>query len=296
MKKLLILLLVFFASIISQAQVDTTSWYPLQTGNYWEYSNFFGAATNGNTVIGDTIMPNNKVYKIIEQVDLNNPVNISYRYLRLENNEILYSYRFNTEMEEFDFTKSIGELWLQSNDFYVGLIDSWYGTEYITLTTSTRKFFDYFDIDSSSVPPDTMSILGLGPVVYQRGIGKIQSYDSFLRGVILNGVKYGTITDVKDNSSLIPYKFSLYQNYPNPFNPSTQIKYELPKGGFVTLKVYDLLGREVATLVNYRQSIGSYVETFDAAKLSAGVYIYSLNVHTGNGVDFSSNKKMLLLK
>jgi len=103
------------------------------------------------------------------------------------------------------------------------------------------------------------------------------------------------ITDVR-NEDLQPYKFSLLQNYPNPFNPTTQIKYQIPNEGFVTLKVYDILGREVATLVNQKQSIGRYEKTFDASRLAAGVYIYRLTVNSGLNGNFTSSKKMLLLK
>ena len=91
-------------------------------------------------------------------------------------------------------------------------------------------------------------------------------------------------------------QYSLTQNYPNPFNPTTQIKYQIPNEGFVTLKVYDILGRDVATLVKQKQSIGRYQSTFDASLLAAGVYIYRLTVHSGLNGNFSSSKKMLLLK
>jgi hypothetical protein len=96
--------------------------------------------------------------------------------------------------------------------------------------------------------------------------------------------------DVKDNE-LVVNGYKLSQNYPNPFNPSTKISYELPQAGFVTLKVYDLLGREVATLVNNEVSAGSYTVNFDASNLSSGTYIYSLSV---NGTSISN--KMILMK
>jgi hypothetical protein len=88
-----------------------------------------------------------------------------------------------------------------------------------------------------------------------------------------------------------PVEYALYSNYPNPFNPETKIKYCIAKPGFVTLKVYDILGKEVATLVNGTQKEGEYEVSFNAANLTAGVYIYSLK----SGV-FSESKKMLLIK
>ena len=89
----------------------------------------------------------------------------------------------------------------------------------------------------------------------------------------------------------IPSVFSLEQNYPNPFNPATTIKYQLPKAGFVTLKIYDILGREVASLVKENQNVGRYTINFDASRLSSGVYIYELKTP-----DYNSCRKMVLTK
>ncbi len=95
---------------------------------------------------------------------------------------------------------------------------------------------------------------------------------------------------VNDESG-IPQKFELKQNYPNPFNPTTKIKYALPKDAFVTLKVYNSLGQEVATLVNQNVSAGYHTIDFNASNLASGMYIY--RIKAGN---FVSIKKMMLLK
>ena len=96
---------------------------------------------------------------------------------------------------------------------------------------------------------------------------------------------------VEKGKDRLPTNYSLSQNYPNPFNPSTSISYHLPVNGFVTLKVYDVLGDEVATLVNGEKHAGEYEIEFDAANLSSGVYFYQLQA--GSLVE---TKKMLLLK
>ena len=101
----------------------------------------------------------------------------------------------------------------------------------------------------------------------------------------------GLITAVKRDAKEIPNRFSLSQNYPNPFNPTTMISYQLPVNSLVTLKVYDVLGREVATLVNGRQSAGYHHISFNGANLSSGVYFYRLE--TGS---YTNTKKFLLLK
>jgi hypothetical protein len=121
---------------------------------------------------------------------------------------------------------------------------------------------------------------------YTLSRGGITSFGFFTVG------KVGALTLVGDEPSDIPKEFSLAQNYPNPFNPSTKIFYELPKASRVSLIVYDVLGREVATLVDRMQEPGSYTVTFSTQDgRASGVYFY--RIHAGN---FVSVKKMMLLK
>jgi len=106
-----------------------------------------------------------------------------------------------------------------------------------------------------------------------------------------------------ESKKIVASKFNLNQNYPNPFNPTTTIKYSIPTplnppfakegntGGFVTLKVYDVLGKEIATLVNKEQQSGNYKVTFNASSLPSGIYFYRLQ--SGN---FVETKKLILLK
>ncbi|NWF88616.1 MAG: T9SS type A sorting domain-containing protein, partial [Ignavibacteriaceae bacterium] len=85
--------------------------------------------------------------------------------------------------------------------------------------------------------------------------------------------------------------FELLQNYPNPFNPSTRIQYSIAEPGLVSVKVFDVLGRQIADLVNSQQSAGTYTVDFNAQNLSAGVYLYK--IESGS---FQATKKMILLK
>jgi hypothetical protein len=107
-----------------------------------------------------------------------------------------------------------------------------------------------------------------------------------------------TITGVAQTKSTIPNKFELYQNYPNPFNPSTTIKYDLPKQSRVKVVVYDILGREVETLVDEIQKAGSYQAIWDASRFASGVYFYRLETapEGGQAGNYSATKKLLLLK
>jgi hypothetical protein len=99
------------------------------------------------------------------------------------------------------------------------------------------------------------------------------------------------LVSVDNSNATIPFCFLLSQNYPNPFNPSTIISYQLPVSGNVTLKVYDLLGREVATLVDEYKSVGRYETKWNASNYPTGVYFYQMKVG-----EFIETKKMILLK
>jgi len=93
----------------------------------------------------------------------------------------------------------------------------------------------------------------------------------------------------KSSSTSDDYK--LYQNFPNPFNPATILSYKINQSGYVTLKVYNLVGQVVKTIVSEYQESGTYSKQFDASQLSAGVYLYKLQVNT-----FTSVKRMTLIK
>ena len=112
-----------------------------------------------------------------------------------------------------------------------------------------------------------------------------------LVNVSIEGDSLGKGSPQSDENNTIPTDFSLEQNYPNPFNPVTQIEYSLVKDGLVTLKIFDVLGKEVATLVNEEKQAGTYTVQFNAGNRSSGIYFYQLNTK-----DFVGTKKMILLK
>jgi len=109
--------------------------------------------------------------------------------------------------------------------------------------------------------------------------------------VLNSGIGYGSITGINIDPGDIPENFSLAQNFPNPFNPSTTIKFAMPKDGNVSLKVYDVLGNEVKTLVEGFQKAGTYSIYFSGMEISSGVYYYRLTTDS-----FTDVKKMVLVK
>jgi Secretion system C-terminal sorting domain len=110
--------------------------------------------------------------------------------------------------------------------------------------------------------------------------------------IYLDNIYFSTmISDVREVQNSFPSDFTMEQNYPNPFNPSTNIRFSLPEANQVTLKVFDMLGQEVVTLVNEFINAGSYEVTFDASILTSGIYFYTISSN-----NFIQTKKMLLLK
>ncbi len=131
-----------------------------------------------------------------------------------------------------------------------------------------------------------VTLKGSIPGSYVNGVGNGESNEEYwsIRAKV-------TFTNINTVSTEVPAKYTLSQNYPNPFNPTTNIKFAVAKAGFVTLKVYDLSGKEVASLVNNNLAAGTYNYTFDGAKLSSGIYFYTIRAN-----DFSETKKMMLIK
>ena len=112
-----------------------------------------------------------------------------------------------------------------------------------------------------------------------------------LGGTLGGLIKYGPVTGVVNNTGNVPSDYNLSQNYPNPFNPATRISFAIPKSGFVTIKVYNSLGKEVETLVNSDYAAGTYEVVYTPENITSGMYFYRI---TANG--FTDTKKMMLVK
>ena len=165
---------------------------------------------------------------------------------------------------------------------------TWYkiGTNSSSLTTSFSENSAIYcvvtDGQGNSATSNTLTL-----TVTLSRIAKNDNTSTANIGLVNEGANIGSQLE----EETIPTRYSLSDNYPNPFNPSTTIHYAMPKDGFVTLKVYDILGNVVKTLVNQYQTKGRYDINFNAVNLASGIYFYRLQ--SGN---FISTKKMLLLK
>ena len=160
---------------------------------------------------------------------------------------------------------------------------------YITVGVSTIKY------NSSGIQQWIQSYMGPGNHPLGITCLAVEGNSNFdiagLSNEYMYTLKYSqTLTGVHEPGN-IPELFSLSQNYPNPFNPTTNIKYDLPVGDFVVLKVYDVIGNEIETLVNEKQNAGSYSVSFNAVNYPSGVYFYKLMTEK-----FSETKKMVVVK
>ncbi len=176
----------------------------------------------------------------------------------------------------------------------------WY-SGYNTSNPDLYSWISYGQIDTlyDSGGDGAVSVFGMDAVnipagdefVFWVGISLGDDESEMVANMTAAESRYGVITNVEDNISAIPSDYELKQNYPNPFNPSTTIRFSVPQSEFISLKIYDVLGNEVETLVNQDLSAGSYEVQFNANSLSSGIYFYQLI--TGN---YSETKKMNLIK
>ena len=158
-------------------------------------------------------------------------------------------------------------------------------------------------VDSVSVSLDELLDPGTG---YQPSIGSygrtlgayfegmiddIRIYDRAITNQEIDSLFNEGVTSLEEVNSKVPQGYNLNQNYPNPFNPNTTIEFSIPESEFVTLKVYNILGEEVATLVSERLTTGQYKYDMDASALASGVYLYRIKAG-----EFQQIKKMVLLR
>jgi len=259
---------------------------PLQEGTVWQYQTYMTedpyGMPNGYAQIKlqkDTLVANGRCYTRV-------PFNMfNVLYLR---NDGLRTYRYSpTDTSEFvcyDFSKKRG-------DTVVVFSHEWGNSEILCTDVEQWPLFG-----SSHT---MMSFRGTAPFVNEAitdsigisgwGDGLANAYE--LIGAIVGGVKYGTVLSVGEEPELRPAIFSLSQNYPNPFNPVTSIRFTVGQPQLVSLKIYDVLGREVASLLHEKKNPGTYIVAWNAGSYSSGVYFYRLQAGS-----MIQTKKMVLLK
>ena len=302
--------------IIKSVSTDNSlQYYPLSIGDKWTYKVTGIAYTEEaeeidysftKEVVRNVLLSNGKTY-YESKITRSDIENLIYTYERIDSAEgRVYQMIDGTEVLKFDFKHVPGDTIEQYVDFYGHLVNTVYARDslvkYDDQWFPSKKYTAWYE-DFYLVT----ARLGLMEYSYTFDFG---FENCELMGAYVNGNYYGDTlaVHVDDKRTEQPTEFHLYQNYPNPFNPTTTIKYTIPAdlfplpgelapiyrgvgGGLVTLKIYDILGREVATLVNEQQRPGIYNVKLDASGLASGVYYCRLQ--TGS---YSETRKMVLLR
>ena len=282
MKAISLIILFISSSIIAQSRAE---YYPLQVGNKWVYKTTYyevgppSISYYSKEVIGDTTMDNGKKYFVI-----------------LENGYKHYE-RFDTLTNEISYYSNAGsqakDVPIYSLNYIKDSTVIWNSSDHMTYKISfnqqTSSDTSYIYLNGDGLIEVSISFKKYVGIDYSSLYEVSVSYSNLI-GSRINGKEWGQLTGVNTNINIVS-DYKLYQNYPNPFNPSTKIEYDLPKEGMISLKIYDMLGREVKTLVNEHKNAGSYNIEFNANHLTSGIYFYRLT--SGN---FTQVKKLILIK
>ncbi len=297
-----------------------SAYYPFTAPYYFITSNNLGSfpKTNPNSIgsgkgvvvvkgdaqfsysLGDIVVDNNKVnfIKVSDTTNNNNINNINSTIVTepftLSDNS---NFAFSDMTGLIDSAAALSAL---GNNGYVNfkvvLIDNSTGTAVGTLSNINITYSNLSSGNTSSYKVNTKG-LGCRTVIARLTVSTNLDQPEFFvvgrystEGNVI-GKSSGTSKEISVMDNEIVRTYALNQNYPNPFNPTTIITYQIPKNEFVSVKIFDALGREVKTLVNEFKSQGKYSVNFDASNLSSGVYFYQLK-----SGDYTSIKKMVLLK
>ncbi|MCJ7554085.1 MAG: T9SS type A sorting domain-containing protein [Ignavibacteriaceae bacterium] len=277
------------------------SYYPLKIGNKWVYDytwidwiSSYVTDIYIREVISEQLKPNGKKYFEILQ-----------KYSYMSNEDTVYERMDSLEGKIYWYSESCpnGEQFI--DDLLIEIGDSTFASRFgwciehpPTIFTSDEYFNqwgiqgrkrNYISYDLLTAEYSLVSGIGL----YSAILSDDNGYKHFnLKGCLIDGVVYGdTLTTGVDKETASPNSYSLLQNYPNPFNPSTKIQFAISDKQFTTLKVFNVLGKEIATLINKEISPGNYEVIFNASELPSGVYFYQLKAG-----EFVEVKKMILLR
>ncbi len=161
----------------------------------------------------------------------------------------------------------------------------------LVLENMTVSGSQYFQATNSITVGSNFTVTNTGDATMDAPSVNFKDNVFVVQGGKMLVIAQSTAVEVKSETPDVPTNYTLEQNYPNPFNPTTTIKYKIPVAVHVTIRIFDVLGKEIETLVNEEKPAGSYSITWNAANLPSGIYFYTLKA--GN---FVESKKMTLLK
>lgn len=275
-----VLLLNMLTFLLSQDTNDTLtalSYFPLQIGNQWQYEVEFSDLNetqtyySTRTVVDDTLMPNGLRYWNVVRES-------SSQYIRIDSNELKV-------MEYLPYFPEIcpdSEIVIYPLNLFTQEVD--------TFITCMDRIFEMTQAQDNIGPmPDSQlvryyleeggnneyCILAPDIGIVKWGWDELGYINAILIGALVNGIQYGEFVSIDENNNL-PTKFGLKPNYPNPFNSSTTIEFSIPINSFVTVKIYDLMGLEVETLVEQRFNSGIHSIIWNSSNFPSGVYFVKM--------------------
>jgi len=294
MKNIKILIFFLIGSISFSQSNEFLDFYPLSVGNQWTmlsqfdvppYEEHYFVSVEKDTLINDKIY-----FKIKTEYPFSNSKYYSFERIDTLTSRVIRYDKYYSIDYIIDSLEAEGEDFFTAERYHsIYPFNNptqcyWVKTDTVLNIQTVIKAFQ--GINNDWWPPAYILAKGFGLVEIQG-----TQWRTELVYAKIDGIEYGTpVGNIKEESSL-PKEFVLTQNYPNPFNPTTIIKYDIPGFSFITLKVYDVLGKEIATLVNDEKPAGSYEVEFSAIGLPSGIYFYKLQA--GN---FIETKKMVLMK
>jgi hypothetical protein len=190
--------------------------------------------------------------------------------------------KYPIELGSFDFRRRITDIYVRDSLAFVSVFTNGYGQDNGMVILDIRKLNSLKEAARANTPGFSTSVFSTANYIFfSDDLDGVFIYD---RNEITTGIS-------KPTPGYIPTNYKLFQNYPNPFNPNTTIKFSLPKESYVTLKIYNILGQELAQLVSQKLNVGTYTTKWNASNYSSGIYFYSLRAG-----DYSETKKLILLK
>ena len=288
-----ILMLIFGFSLPAESQIlSDSSYYPLQIGNQWTLQNSVTQTLQIETVVDTQRIEGNLYFRFDHFRDN------SQAFLRMDENQV-FRYTDTSEVLWYDFSADIGASWMVPIPYGGGEWTVYLLSKTDTIQAPAGVFTNCYHFYFSGIPDyewEEWFAPGIG--IVERRLHGFAYFEWHLSDIIITSTN-------KPKSNQIN-SFVLDQNYPNPFNPTTSIEFSIPKSEFVTLKVYNILGEEIATLVSEKLFAGKYKYDWDASNLASGVYFYKLeagNPSTSSpkksgqaGQGFVQTKKMLLIR
>jgi len=298
MKKVIIILLLSLNVVYSQSEElkEALKYYPLHIGDYWQFtlskdhiagSSYEQIGISSIEIVGDTVLDNGIRYFKREVENMGNYIlsQLVVEFIRIDSTSgLVYG---NHGIDDEFIIDSLLSVENDTVDYFI--INDVESKIVLGVETETKfyskSWMSSYDFDNWEISK------GFGLTLsYYGDATQLYKYQRELVYARINGNEYGELVNV-NNKSELPKEYKLFQNYPNPFNPKTIILFKIPMKQYIKLKIYDSLGKELATIVEGVKNYGLHTIEFDGTKLSSGVYHYELDYGNSKIV-----KKMLLLK